>query len=95
MRKQISALIAAALFVFPLPASAMGQAAKALIQEFKIPTYTATRKADNVYELLEGYVVITQYCYAYTYGSTVVVTQNKIIFVDDNEVCDVKGVYRK
>jgi hypothetical protein len=95
MRKQIAAVLSACLIAFPLPAFAAGPAIRALVQEFRIPTYTATRKSDNVYEILEGYVVITQYCYAYTYGSTVVVTQSKIIFIDENEVCDVKGVYRK
>jgi len=72
-----------------------GDGAKALVEEFGITTYTASRKDDNIYELQEGYVVRTNYCYAYVYYEDVVVTKSKIIFVESDEVCDIADVYRR
>jgi hypothetical protein len=71
------------------------EAAKALVKEFKIRTYSATREDDDIYELLEGYVIRTSSCYVYAYGEPVVLTESKMIFIDSDEVCDIADVYKK
>lgn len=87
--------LACALSLVSSPAFASGEAAKALVREFNIDTYTASREDDDLYELVEGYIVRTRYCYEYVYFEDVVVTDDKIIFVASDAVCDVAGIYRK
>ena len=72
-----------------------GDAAEALRREFGIDTYTATREADNVYEIMEGYVILTTYCYEYSYSERVVITDNTIIFIDGDATCDIQKIYRR
>ena len=86
---------ACVLMLVSSPAVASGEAAKALVRAFNIDTYTASREDQDIYELLEGYVVRTRYCYEYVYFEDVVVTDDKIIFLDSDAVCDVAGIYRK
>lgn len=88
-------LLTIGLVLVSTPAFASGEAAKALVRAFKIDTYTASRQDQDVYELMEGYVVRTRYCYEFVYFEDVVLTDNKIIFVESDSVCDVAGIYRK
>ena len=92
-------MVALAAFAFAVSNSAevlaRSKAAKELVREFKIDTYTATRKDDNFYDIIEGYVVKTRYCYVYAFSESVVITKNKMIFIDSDDVCDIDGVYRK
>jgi hypothetical protein len=82
--------------VFPInTAVASSQAAKELVNQFKITTYTATRKDSDFYELTEGFVVKTKYCYVYGYYTPVVIVNDKLIFIDEDQVCDIEGIYRK
>ena len=87
-------LLTVSLVLGSSPAIASGEAAEALVRAFGIPTYTASRKDQDVYELLEGYVVRTRYCYEYVYFEDVVVKDDKIIFIESDAVCDVAGIYR-
>ena len=86
--------IAALLLLVPAPATA-GGAAKAIVEVLHLTTYTATRKEQDFYEIAEGYVVKTRYCYAYAYSEDVVLTKEKIIFIGSNDVCDVEAIYTK
>jgi hypothetical protein len=75
--------------------SGASDAARALVEEFGIGTYTASREDDNIYELQEGYIIRTRYCYVYAYIEDVVVTDYKIIFIESDDVCDIEDVYRR
>lgn len=58
---------------------------------------SANRKEANRYEVtdyLKKYLVITKYCYEYTYSEDVVLADDKLIFIGGDEVCDVDEVYK-
>jgi hypothetical protein len=80
-----------------LPATAVAKdAAEALIDEFNITTYDVSRLDDDVYEVQgQNLIVVTLYCYVYATYETAVITDDRIIFIDSNDECDVKGVYRR
>jgi hypothetical protein len=88
-------ILASLLVLYSSPGLASGEAAKELVRQFRIPTYSVTRKDDDLYEALEGYIIRTRYCYVYVYYTDAVITDDKIIFVDDDEVCDIEGIYRR
>lgn len=59
------------------------------------------RIGDNMYKADGNLIIETRYCYAYAYGDDALLKwygpnswDNKIVFEDDDETCDVKGIYR-
>lgn len=95
MRTTAAFTLLAAVAAIPIGTARAGEAAKALVKEYGLKTYTVTRKDSDFYEVLEGYVIKTKYCYTYVYYGKAVITESKIIFVDQDDVCDVEGIYRK
>lgn len=73
-----------------------GEAAEAIIDAFGIETHYVSRIDNDLYEIRsKDLIVVTLYCYAYATTETAVITETKIIFVDEDEACDVKGIYRR
>jgi hypothetical protein len=92
--KRIAIFALATLFY---SASAIAyDAARTIVQEFGIETHYVTRKDSNLYEVsLSDAIIKTRYCYEYAYSEEVVVTKRKLIFLDNDAVCDIEGIYAK
>ena len=83
------------LFVAASGADARG-ASREIVREFRIPTYYVTRKDSDFYEVsLKNIMIKTRYCYEYAFSSEAVITDNKLIFLDSDTVCDIEGIYNK
>ncbi|MGD9810543.1 MAG: hypothetical protein AB7U35_04300 [Sphingobium sp.] len=101
MRSRAAIVAAIAWAVFSQPSYALGgQAAKEIARAAGFDIYTATRKDTNLYELFEGFIIITKYCYVYTYSSEVVILirnqyDKKIVFLSDDNVCQIDAIYKK
>jgi len=93
MRSRLVALIFVAV-----SSVANANALHDLARDLRVTTYTANRVDSDIYEVTDyatRYIVKTRYCYAYATYEDVVVTDDHIFFLDDNEECDVEGIYRK
>lgn len=90
--RRIAALALMLAAVLPAPANA--DSLRDLVREQRIQTYTASRKAQDVYETRDGYLILTHYCYEYVYYADVFFSGGKIYFVDSGNSCQVEKIYR-
>ena len=81
-----------------LPASAQASGFADFARAVGATIMTAKRDDTNTYIVREygtEYLVRTRYCYVYAYSEDVVIHENTIYFLDENESCDIEGIYRK
>ena len=53
------------------------------------PEYLVTRKAQDIYDV-GGTLVQTQFCYVYALSSRAVIVNRKIVFLNENQSCQIK-----
>lgn len=95
MRKQLVVVLSLAIFLAAIPTVVVAESLRDLVREQRIPTYSVTRKAQDVYESSDGYLVLTRYCYEYIYYSDVFFSGGKMYVVDTGKTCAVEKIYRK
>ncbi|MBS7671441.1 hypothetical protein [Croceicoccus gelatinilyticus] len=92
------ALTLAAIGGLLAPANAGASGFQDFVDALDIETYTVKREDSNLY-LLTSYkgtfLVQTRYCYVYAMYGKAFVYEDVLYFVDQDDSCDVKEVYRK
>lgn len=57
--------------------------------------FMATRKEQDLYDLVGGPLVVTNLCYVYANTSRSVITGNKIVFLNEAKSCEIKQVFNR
>lgn len=85
----IRPLLAAALALAAI-GTANANAARALVQEFMLTTQRVSSVESNVFEVAyQDALIVTSSCWVSAYNDDAVITNNAIIFIDQNEVCSI------
>lgn len=99
IRKYITNTFRAALLAAVLvPASAQAKGFQDFARALGIDIFTVKREETNVYKLSSyrgKYLVQTQYCYVYASYGEAFIYKDVLYFLDSNESCPVKQVYRE
>jgi hypothetical protein len=66
-----------------------------LVRDNNIQTHSVTRKGQDIYESVDGYLITTKYCYEYIYYQDVFFSGGKMYIVDSGNSCQVDKIYRK
>lgn len=70
--------------------TAQAAAARALVQEFMITTQRVSSVESNVFEVAyQDALIVTSGCWVSAYNDDAVITNNQIIFIDRDEVCQI------
>lgn len=71
-------------------------AARFLANKAGLNIISVTRKNSNEYEFLGRSMIIkTKYCYEYVYYEDAVIVDKILVFLEENETCDIDAIYRK
>lgn len=54
--------------------------------------YMASRKDQDLYDLVGGPLVMTNFCYVYAYSARSIISGNKLIFVNEGKSCLIKQI---
>lgn len=57
--------------------------------------YFATRKGDNMYDLMGGPLVATRFCYVFANSSPSIIAGSKLVFLTHNQSCDIAQIYNR
>lgn len=95
MKARLLIVSSAILWACAFPSSLEAGSLRDLVRDQRIKTYSVTRKAQDVYESTDGYLIITQHCYEYIYYSDVFFSGDKMYVIDTGETCAVDKIYRK